>query len=93
LSSNFIPPNFLETVFGSLEGSLIALESINLSKLKDANKIDWTSMLGAIGALAACGGSSQPIRITLSDYQIELKRQVIFEFMAKTQPNIQIVYA
>jgi hypothetical protein len=50
-------------------------------------------MLGAIGALAARGGSSHPIRITLSDYQIELKRQVIFDFMAKTQPNIQIVYA
>jgi hypothetical protein len=57
--------------------------------LKDASKINWTSLLGAIGTLAK-EGRSRPIKIKLSDYQTQTKRQEIFKFIEETTPNIEL---
>jgi hypothetical protein len=89
LSRNLIPGSFLEAICSSLEGGLVSLESIDLLHLKEANKINWPSILGALGTLAK-HGRSRPIKVKLSDYQTQLKRQEIFEFIEKTQPNIEL---
>ena len=70
---------------------LNVIETLDLTHLKEANKIDWKDYLESIALLSA-NRPTNPIRIILSDYQTRLKQKIFFEYLGQCKPNIEIHY-
>jgi hypothetical protein len=70
---------------------LNVIETLDLTHLKEANKIDWQEYLSNIALLSA-SRPGEPIRVILSDYQTRLKQKAFFDYLGTAKPNIEIHY-
>lgn len=91
LARNKVSNSFMKVVCEILRSSLPSLQCIDLRHLKDTAKIDWPDMLSSIAMLSS-KARAKPIKVILSDYQTQLKRADIFNFLQDNLPNIELQY-
>ncbi len=70
---------------------LNCIEEIDLTHLKEANKIDWRDYLESISLLATTRPNN-PIRIKISDYQTRSKQKIILDYLSEHKPNVEVNY-
>lgn len=70
---------------------LNVIEEIDLTHLKEANKIDWKEYLESI-ALLSVNRPNLPVRVIISDYQTRLKQKIIYDYLGENNPNIEVRY-
>ena len=80
LARNKVSNAFMKSVCDVLKSSLPNLECVDLRHLKDTAKIDWPAMLASIAVLSQ-KPRAKPIKVVLSDYQTQMKRSDIFNFL------------
>lgn len=67
------------------------IETLDLTHMKEANKIEWKDYLTSIASLSA-NRKGNPIRIILSDYQTRTKHTIFQEHLSTAKPNVEIIY-
>jgi hypothetical protein len=87
---NNILNEFMKDMFNAIK-ELIMIDTLDLTHLKEANKIDWKYYLINI-TLLSTSRPGEPIRIILSDYQTRLKKKTFFDYLGTAKPNIEIHY-
>ena len=91
LARNKVSNAFMKSVCDVLKSSLPNLECVDLRHLKDTQKIDWPGMLASIAVLSQ-KQRAKPIKVVLSDYQTQMKRADIFNYLQSQLPNIELQY-
>ena len=67
------------------------IHEIDLTHLKEANKIDWKDYLDSLSLLSA-QKKDYCLKIKLSEYQTRTKQKLILDYMTDNKPNIEINY-
>ncbi|CDW87598.1 UNKNOWN [Stylonychia lemnae] len=67
------------------------IEEIELTHLKEANKIIWKDYLDSL-SLIAKDRQLLPVRIIISDYQTRAKQKEIFKYLGENKPNVEVRY-
>lgn len=68
------------------------IEEIDLTHMKEANKIDWKDYLDSISQLSV-SRPNLPVRIVISDYQTRTKQKIIYDYLGEHKPNVEVRYA
>jgi hypothetical protein len=67
IGRNRVSTDFMEAICSSLQGGLVALETLDIRHMKEAGKVNWNKMLTSISALSK-RGRVKPLTIRVSDY-------------------------
>ena len=76
LGRNRITVEFLQHLCANLHGCFNQLELIDLTHLKEANKINWVALLQALATLRE-EKRKVPLRVHISDYQTQKPRKAL----------------
>lgn len=90
LGRNKVSNQFMKDLCNAIK-ELNTIEEIDLTHLKEANKIDWKDYLESISLLAT-NRPNNPIKIIISDYQTRSKQKTILDYLSDHRPNVEINY-
>ena len=90
LGRNKISNQFMKDLCNAIK-ELNTIEEIDLTNLKEANKIDWKDYLESI-SLLTINRPNIPVRVIISDYQTRSKQKIILDYLAEYKPNLVVVY-
>ena len=87
---NKVATEVLQFVCTELSKGFNLLESVDLQHLKENSKVNYAELLQCIALLPSGAKRQTPVRVYLSDYQTQLKRGSINEYMTRAKPNLEL---
>jgi hypothetical protein len=90
LARNKVSSDLMKYLCGELSKGFNVLEVVDLKHLKENGKVNHPELLQCIAGMLSGEKRRAPVRVYLSEYQTQLKRAAINEYMSKAKPNIEL---
>ena len=90
LARNKVTSDLMKYLCGELSKGFNVLEVVDLRHLKENGKVVHPELLQCIASMLSGEKRRSTVRVYFSEYQTQLKRAAINEYMAKAKPNIEL---